>query len=190
MVIKVDRSCALLIVDMQNDFMPTGTLPVPDSDKIVQVINKYIDMFTSNKLHIFATRDWHPPNHVSFKQRGGVWPMHCVKDTIGADFPSELRIPRSTTIISKGYEYDKEAYSGFEGTELAKKLEQNQIKCLLVAGVATDYCVKNTVLDALKLGLDIVVLIDAVKGIKNGDEAIKEMRRNGAKIATIDDVSD
>jgi nicotinamidase/pyrazinamidase len=188
MATKVGRSCALLIVDMQNDFMPTGTLPVPDSDKIIAVVNKYIDVFVSNKLPIFATRDWHPPNHVSFKQRGGVWPMHCVKDTMGAEFSSELRMPRSTTVISKGYEYDKEAYSGFEGTELAKKLEHSDIKCLLVCGVATDYCVKNTVLDALNRGLDVVVLKDAVKGMKNGDEAMKEMREKGAKTTTIDDI--
>jgi len=168
--------------------MPTGTLPVPESDKIVAILNKYIDIFVSNKLPIFATRDWHPANHVSFKQRGGVWPMHCVKDTMGAEFHSELRMPRSTTIISKGYEYDKESYSGFEGTELARKLEHSDIKCLLVAGVATDYGVKSTVLDALNLGLGVVVLKDAIKGMKNSDGAIKEMQKNGAKTATIDNI--
>ncbi|MFQ5940744.1 MAG: isochorismatase family protein [Nitrososphaerales archaeon] len=188
MVTKVDRSCALLIIDMQNDFMPNGSLPVPGSDKIIPVLNSYMDIFTSNKLPIFATRDWHPPNHISFKQRGGMWPMHCVKDTIGAEFPSELKIRRSTTVISAGYEYDKLGYSGFEGTELARKLEQRQIKRLLVGGVATDYCVKSTVLDALSLGFDIVVLQDAVKAIKNGDAAMKEMQKNGAKKATIDGI--
>lgn len=190
MVIKVDGSCALLIVDMQNDFMPTGTVPVPDADKIVPVLNKYIDIFASNRLHIFATRDWHPPNHISFKQRGGVWPMHCVKDTLGAEFHSELKIPRSTRVISKGYEYDKEAYSGFEGTELDRHLGQNQIRRLLVGGVATDYCVKNTVLDALSRGIDVVVLEDAIKGLKTSEEAIEEMKKKGAKIATFDEIKD
>jgi nicotinamidase/pyrazinamidase len=188
MVIKLDGSCALLIIDMQNDFMPNGALPIPDSDKIVPVLNKYIDMFATRRLHIFATRDWHPPNHVSFKQLGGVWPMHCVKDTMGAEFHSELRIPRSTTIISKGYEHNKEAYSGFEDTDLAKRLEQNDIKCILVGGVATDYCVKNTVLDALNRGLEVVLLVDAVKGIKSNEEAIREMQKSGAKLAKIDDI--
>jgi len=188
MAIKIDRSYALLIIDMQNDFMPVGTLPVPDSDKIIPVLNKYIDMFVSNKLPIFATRDWHPQNHMSFKQCGGIWPMHCVKNTFGAGFPSELRIPRSTTVISAGYEYDKEGYSGFEATELNRKLEQKEVKHLLVGGVATDYCVKHTVLDALGRGLDVVVLEDAIKAIKNGEEAIKEMKKKGAKIAKIGDI--
>ncbi|MEM2759519.1 MAG: nicotinamidase [Nitrososphaerales archaeon] len=189
MTIKLDSSCALLIIDMQNDFMPTGSLPVPDSDKIVPILNKYIDLFTSAKLHIFASRDWHPPNHISFKQRGGIWPMHCVKDTMGAEFHSELRIPRSARIISKGYESDDDSYSCFERTDLAKKLEQSKVKCLLVAGVATDYCVKYTVLDALGLGYDVVVLEDAVKGIKNNDDALKEMQAKGVKIARIDDIT-
>lgn len=188
MFIKLDGSCALIVVDMQNDFMPTGTVPVPDADRIVPVLNKYVDIFLSNKLHIFATRDWHPPNHISFKQRGGIWSMHCVKDTIGAEFHNDLKIPRSATIISKATEADKEAYSGFEGTELARKLEQNSIKCVLVGGVATDYCVKNTVLDALRLGFDSILLEDAVKGIKNGEEAVKEMQGKRAKITSIDKI--
>jgi len=190
MVIKLDRSCALIIVDMQNDFMPTGTLPIPEADKIVSVLNNYIDMFVSNRLHIFATRDWHPPNHKSFKQRGGIWPMHCVKDTMGAEFHSDLKIPRSTTIISKGTEAEREAYSGFEGTDLAKRLEQDSIKRVLIGGVATDYCVKNTALDAIKFGLDVVLLEDAVKGIKNGNDAIKEMQSKGVKIVSINEIKD
>ncbi len=190
MAIKLDRSCALVIVDIQNDFMPTGTLPVPDADKIVPVLNKYIDMFVSNKLHIFATRDWHPPNHISFKQRGGVWSMHCVKDTLGAEFHHDLKLPRSATIISKGVEADREAYSGFEGTDLAKKLEENGVRCVLIGGVATDYCVKNTALDAIKFGLDVILLEDAVKGIKNNHDAIKEMRGKGTKIANINGIED
>jgi len=190
MVVKLDRSCALVIVDMQNDFMPTGTLQVPDADKIVPVLNKYIDMFVSNKLHIFATRDWHPPNHISFKQRGGVWSMHCVKDTLGAEFHSDLKIPRSARIISKGIEANKEAYSGFEGTDLAKKLEQNNIKCVLIGGVATDYCVKNTAFDAIKVGLNVVLLEDAVRGIKDSNGAIKEMQSKGVKIVSINEIKD
>ena len=190
MVIRLDRSCALVIIDVQNDFMPTGTLPVPDADKIVPVLKKYIDIFVSNKFYIFATRDWHPPNHISFKQRGGVWPMHCVKDTLGAEFHNDLKIPRSATIISKGTEADREAPSGFEGTDLGKKLEQNSIKCVLIGGVATDYSVKNTALDAIKFGLDVVLLEDAVRGIKNSNGAVKEMQSRGVKIASISDIKD
>jgi nicotinamidase/pyrazinamidase len=186
---KLDRSCALIIVDMQNDFMPTGPLPVPDADKIVPVLNKYIEMFVANKLQIFAIRDWHPPNHMSFKQRGGVWPMHCVKDTTGADFHSDLRIPRSATVVSHGTDADKETYSGFESPEFAKKLEHNKIQCVLICGVATDYCVKNTALDAIKLGLDVVLLADAVKGIRNGHDAIKEMQDNGVKVVRLIEIT-
>jgi nicotinamidase/pyrazinamidase len=114
--------------------------------------------------------------------------MHCVKDTLGAEFHPELRIPRSTRIISKGYESDKEAYSGFEGTDLARKLEQSHVKRLLVGGVATDYCVRYTVLDALNLGYEVFVLEDAVKGIRDNHEALKEMHRKGAVLVKFDDL--
>jgi len=128
MVIKIDTSCVLLIIDLQNDFMPSGSLPVPDSDKIIPVLNRYIDIFESHKLPIYATRDWHPPNHISFRQYGGIWPMHCVNDTIGAGFPGGLNLPRRATRFSKGYEYDRLGYSAFEDTALARKLEKNKIK--------------------------------------------------------------
>ncbi len=185
MVIKLDRSCALIIVDMQNDFMPSGTLPVPDSDKIIPVLNMYIEIFASRRLPIFATRDWHPPDHKSFKQRGGVWPMHCVRDTKGAEFHPDLKIPRSATVISKATDADREAYSGFAHTDLATKLEHDGIRHVLIGGVATDYCVKNTALDAVRLGFDAVVLEDAVKGIGNSTDAIREMERSGVRKAKI-----
>lgn len=188
MVIKLDRSCALIIVDMQNDFMPSGALPVPDSDKIVSVLNRYLEIFASRKLPIFATRDWHPPDHRSFKQRGGIWSMHCVRSTKGAEFHGELKIPRRATIISKATEADREAYSGFEQTDLAKRLEEDGVRCVLVGGVATDYCVKKTALDAVRLGLDAVVLEDAVKGIGSSDDAIREMRSKGVKTARIEEI--
>lgn len=190
MAVKLDRSCALIIIDIQKDFLPSGTLPVPDSDKIITVINRYIELFASKKLPIFATRDWHPANHISFKQRGGVWSMHCVKDTQGADFPDDLKIPRSATIISKGTEADKEAYSGFNGTDLARRLEQGGVNCVMVGGIATDYGVKNTVLDAIKLGISVILLEDAVKGIRDNNGAVKEMCSQGVKLACIEDIDD
>lgn len=116
--------------------------------------------------------------------------MHCVKDTIGAEFHNDLKIPRSATIISKGTEADKEAYSGFEGTDLAKRFEQSSIKRVLIGGVATDYCVKNTAIDAVKSSLDVVLLEDAVRGIKNGNDAIKEMHSKGVRIASINEIKD
>ncbi|MFQ5921198.1 MAG: isochorismatase family protein [Nitrososphaerales archaeon] len=188
MVIKLSSSCALIIADMQNDFMPSGALPVPDAEKIVPALNRYIEIFASRKLPIFATRDWHPPNHISFKQRGGIWPMHCVKDTAGAELDKALKIPRSVRIISKGTEADKEAYSGFERTDLARRLEAEGTRCVLIGGVATDYCVKNTALDAIRLGLDAVVLEDAVKGINKGDDAMREMQSEGVRTARIEEI--
>jgi nicotinamidase/pyrazinamidase len=190
MAIKIDRACALIIVDMQNDFMPSGSLPIPDSDKIIPVLNKYIELFVSRKFPIFATRDWHPPDHKSFKQRGGMWAMHCVRDTKGAEFHPELKIPRNATIISKATDADREAYSAFERTELARKLEQEGIKRVLIGGVATDYCVKSTALDAVRLGFDAVLLEDAVKGINNSGDAVKEMQKSGVRRAKIEQIGD
>jgi nicotinamidase/pyrazinamidase len=189
MSIKLDKRCALIIEDMQNDFMPNGTLPVPDADRIVPVLNKYAEMFASKKLPIVATRDWHPPDHISFKQRGGEWPVHCVKDTLGAEFLKDLKIPGDATVISKATERDVEAYSSFKGTDLAKKLDQSGVKRIFIGGVATEYCVKETALDAIRLGFDVVILKDAVKGIQYSDKAIEEMLSKGVKIAIINDIS-
>ena len=104
--------------------MPSGSLPLPDSDKIIPVLNRYIDLFEKHKLFIYAARAWHLPNHISFRQCGGIWPMHCVKDTIGAGFPAELILPRRTTKISKGYEYVKLGYSAFEDRSLLENLKK------------------------------------------------------------------
>ena len=188
MIIKLDKLSALIIEDMQNDFMPSGALPVPDSDKLVPVLNKYIEKFASHKYQIFASRDWHPPDHISFKQRGGEWPVHCVKNTHGAEFHEDLKIPKDSTIISKAADRDIEAYSSFKGTDLAERLRMQGIKRVFIGGVATDYCVKDTALDAVKLGFDVVLLQDAVKEIKYGDEAIKEMQSRGVKIVSINDL--
>lgn len=173
---------ALIVVDMQRDFMPGGALPVPEGDKIIHRCNEYIRKFKEKGALIVATRDWHPPNHVSFRERGGPWPPHCVQGTEGAEFVVEL--PEDALIISKATEPDKEAYSGFEGTELAKILKENGVKRVYVCGVATEYCVKATALDAVKHGFDVYLLRDAVKGIKPEDEekAIEDMKKAGIKI--------
>ncbi|WP_206205792.1 nicotinamidase [Thermococcus sp. Bubb.Bath] len=173
---------ALIVVDMQRDFMPGGALPVPKGDKIIPLINECIKLFSKRGALIVATRDWHPPNHISFKENGGPWPRHCVRGTPGAEFVVEL--PPDTVIISKATEPDKEAYSGFEGTELAEILREKGIKKLYVCGVATEYCVRSTAMDALKLGFEVHLLRDAVKGIKPEDEeqAIRELEEKGAVI--------
>ena len=173
---------ALIVVDMQRDFMPGGALPVPEGDKIIPKVNEYIRKFKEKGALIVATRDWHPENHISFRERGGPWPGHCVQNTPGAEFLVDL--PEDAVIISKATEPDKEAYSGFEGTDLAKILRGNGVKRVYICGVATEYCVRATALDALKHGFEVYLLRDAVKGIKPEDEerALEEMKSRGIKI--------
>ena len=181
---------ALIIVDVQNDFCPGGALPVPEGDQIIPVLNDYINIFKKAKANIFATRDWHPPNHISFKTQGGPWPSHCVQNSEGAKFHPDLKLPSDVTIISKATNPLREAYSGFDGTDLASTLKAQGVNRIFVGGLATDYCVKNTVFDARKLGFGTVLLLDAVRGINvrpdDVKEAIAEMVKNGAEQATLD----
>lgn len=191
-MVRVTPRDALIVVDMQNDFMPGGALPVPNALTIIPVINSYIRLFTENGALVVATRDWHPPNHVSFKTRGGPWPPHCIQGTRGAEFHPELRFPSNAIVVSKAYNEDTEAYSGFEGTGLDQILRSKGIKRTFVCGVATDYCVKATVLDALKLGYVVFVLKDAIKGVDvppgSVNKAINEMLSEGAILITLEDI--
>jgi nicotinamidase/pyrazinamidase len=192
MNVSITSDSALIIVDVQVDFCPGGALPVPDGDKIIPFINRYIKIFKENNLPIIATRDWHPPNHISFKPYGGIWPIHCVQNTPGAAFHPKLKLPNDVIIISKATEPNKEAYSGFEGTELSSILNSKGVRRLFIGGLATDYCVKNTVLDALKLGFQAFLLLDGTKGVNvNPDDskkAIEEMIRKGAVAIRINNI--
>ena len=185
---------ALIIVDVQRDFCSGGALPVPDGEKIIPTLNKYIEKFSKAGALIVATRDWHPPNHMSFKDYGGIWPSHCVQGTLGAEFHPDLKLPKEVKIVSKATSADKEAYSGFDGTNLERELKDAGVKRVFVGGLATDYCVKSTVLDALRLGFETILLVDAIKGVdaKPGDSerAVEEMVRNGAKKASLNDLED
>jgi nicotinamidase/pyrazinamidase len=186
------RETALIVVDVQRDFCPGGALAVPHGDEIVPILNQYIRMCPQSGLPLFATRDWHPVDHVSFKERGGMWPRHCVQGTLGAEFHPDLTQPAGMEIVSKGTHSDQEAYSGFQGTDLEKRLRSQGIRCLLVGGLATDYCVKSTVMDGLKLSFQVVLLEDAVRGVdlQPGDslQAIEEMTRSGAMRAVLKDI--
>ena len=188
--IKVGRKDALIIVDVQKDFCPGGALPVPEGDKIIPNLNKYVEIFRKNGGKIYATRDWHPENHISFKEHGGLWPKHCVQGTEGAEFHPNLKLPEDAVIISKGTDPLREAYSGFEGTDLKKKLKQEGIVRVFVGGLATEYCVKNTVLDAIKFGFETVLLMDAIKGIdlkpSDSRKAIDEMVKKGVKTVKLE----
>ncbi len=183
---------ALIVVDVQNDFVPGGALPVPNGHEVVPILNRYIEAFVGKGLPVIATRDWHPPNHISFKSRGGPWPPHCVQGTWGAEFHPELKLPKDVIIVSKATDPDREAYSGFEGTGLAERLRELGVKRVFVGGLATDYCVKHTVLDALKYGFEAILLLDASRGVdvNPGDSAraIREMVAAGAIAITLDDL--
>ena len=188
---SVSKTDALIVVDVQNDFCPGGALPVPAGDQVVPFLNDYIAMFRKANAGLFATRDWHPPNHISFKDHGGRWPPHCIQNTHGAMFHHDLKLPNDATIVSKAIDPLKEAYSGFDGTKLVNMLRTRGTTRVFVGGLATDYCVKNTVLDALKLGFDAVLLSDAIAGINaepnDAAKAVNEMLRNGAEHATLTD---
>ena len=172
---------ALIVVDMQKDFMPGGALPVPGGDEIIPRVNECIRKFKKIGALIVATRDWHPENHISFKERGGPWPRHCIQGSEGARFVVEL--PEDAVIISKATEPDKEAYSGFEGTDLAGILREKGIRRVYICGVATEYCVRATALDAVKHGFETYVITDAVKGIthRGEEKAMQELKEAGVK---------
>lgn len=188
---NIDRQDALLIVDVQRDFLPGGSLAVPNGDAIVPVLNRYIELALRAQVPIFASRDWHPHNHCSFGKHGGTWPEHCVAGTPGAAFASGLALPADTTIISKATQPDADAYSAFRDTGLASLLRERGVKRLLVGGLATDYCVLNTVCDALNEGFEVLLLTDAMRAVdvKPGDgrRAESRMREAGAVPATIGD---
>lgn len=180
----------LVIVDVQNDFCPGGALAVSQGDLVVPVLNRYIRRFAEARLPVVATRDWHPEKTSHFNSCGGVWPPHCVQGTRGAEFHPELALPEDAVIVSKGMGVDEDSYSGFQGagpggTPLADLLRQRGAERLFVGGLATDYCVKQTVLDGLKKGFQVVLLEDAIRGVnlKPGDSerAVEEMVRAGAE---------
>jgi nicotinamidase/pyrazinamidase len=181
---QLQRHDALILVDIQNDFLPGGALGVAGGDRIVPVINRYIESFRTRGLPVFATRDWHPPNHCSFRTQGGPWPPHCIADSPGSRFAAGLHLPENAIIISKATQPDQDAYSGFEHTTLHQQLLKLDIKRLFVGGLATDYCVLNTVKDALELGYRVHLLTDAVRAVNvkpdDGRLAIENMLKKGA----------
>ncbi|CAG0971922.1 nicotinamidase/pyrazinamidase [Geobacteraceae bacterium] len=181
---------ALLIVDVQNDFCPGGGLPVPEGDRVVPVLNHYMALFGERKLPIFASRDWHPATTSHFRDYGGIWPVHCVQGSEGARFHRDLALPEDVIVISKGMDPSRDDYSAFQaimddGVRFSVVLKELGIRKLYVGGLATDYCVKESVLDGLRHGLSVALLEDAVRGVdlKPGDSAsaIDEMVTAGAE---------
>jgi len=176
----------LLLVDPQNDFCPGGSLAVAGGDEVVAPLNKLIKEFLDRGEPVFKTRDWHPPRTKHFADYGGVWPVHCVQDSHGAQFHPDLLDDPRITIISKGIDETADGYSGFDGTNLAQLLREEGIEEVWVGGLATDYCVKHTVLDARHEGFQVKALADAMRAVNlnqdDGAKAIAEMRDAGAEI--------
>jgi nicotinamidase/pyrazinamidase len=176
-----DRHSALILVDPQNDFFPGGAMGMPEGRNLVPIINTYIKHFSRQGWLILATRDWHAPNHSSFIEQGGPWPTHCVQGSRGAQFHSELVMPPGMMVISKGTDPKKDARSGFEGSSLADRLEDLDVKTVFLLGPATQDCLKQTILDACKINLQVVVLKDATGSLSHySAESLNEISQAGA----------
>lgn len=177
---------ALIIVDAQNDFCPGGSLAVPHGDEVMAPLNRIIEEFLDRGEPVFKTRDWHPAETKHFAAYGGMWPVHCVQGTPGAEFHPELLDDPRIAIISKGMDQSADGYSGFDGTNLGQLLRDRGVDELWVGGLATDYCVKHTVLDGLRQGFKVKALGDAMRPVNrnpnDGERAIEEMRKAGAEI--------
>jgi len=178
---------ALIVVDVQNDFCLGGTLAVPHGDDVIEPLNQLIDDFLKRGAPVYKSRDWHTPTTKHFAAYGGTWPVHCVQDTAGAEFHPALRDDPRITVISKGLG-DTDCYSAFDETDLATQLHKQNVEEVVVGGLATDYCVKNTVLDALKKGFKVKAIENAMRAVDlqpgDGERAIDEMRDAGADIVT------
>lgn len=183
-MLSLNADDALLIADVQNDFLPGGALGIRGGDEIIPVLLTYIRRFQSKGLPIFLTRDWHPPNHCSFHNQGGPWPVHCIGGSPGSLPPQSFALPLSAVIIYKAIEPNEEAYSAFQNTPLHRHLHALAVRRLFIGGLASDYCVLNTVKDARALGYDVCLLTDGIKAVNvhpdDGRRAELEMIRLGA----------
>jgi nicotinamidase/pyrazinamidase len=188
--ITLGHGDALLVVDMQYDFLPGGSLGVPRGDEVLAPVNRLLALYGERGLPVYASRDWHPADHVSFAARGGPWPAHCVAGTPGAAFPEALSMPPQAVVISKAVTADTDAYSAFNGTALAEQLKDRGVRRVAVCGLATDYCVLNTALDAIEAGFQTLVLPDAMRAVEvapgDGARAIGRMVAAGAVAVEVD----
>jgi len=187
---QVTPEDALLVVDVQNDFCPGGALPIQGGDAVVRPINKIMGLFDI----IVFSRDWHPADHCSFADSpefvDGSWPVHCAQDSPGAEFHGSLRVPLDAMVISKGTDPAREEYSSFARPELALGLRERGVKRVFVAGLATDYCVRATVLDGLSAGFPMVVVKDGCRGVseETTEAALEEMAAAGVVICSSGDL--
>jgi nicotinamidase/pyrazinamidase len=186
---------ALFIVDVQNDFCPGGALAVADGDRVIPGLNRLSERFSAAGRPVYLSRDWHPPDTTHFTGFGGTWPVHCVAGTRGAGFHPDLHVPPGAVVVSKGEDRNDAGYSAFEGLtadghRLAEDLHRRGVSTLYIGGLATDYCVRATALDARRAGFDVVVISDAIAGISGEDSrrAVEEMRQAGASLVVSNDI--
>jgi nicotinamidase/pyrazinamidase len=184
---------ALLLIDVQNDFLPGGSLAVPSGEEIIPTLNRYIEVFSKASLPVYASRDWHPPDHSSFRAQGGIWPPHCIAGSRGAEFSPKLGLPANAAIISKATNPNADAYSDFDEPGLEQRLHENGINRLFIGGLATDYCVLYTVRDALARNFEVHLLLDGIRAINlkpgDGQRAIEEMTARGAHPVHFEDIA-
>jgi len=175
---------ALLIVDLQLDFFAGGKLTVPYAEEILPAVNELVDEARKSGTQIVLSRDWHPPDHMSFAAQGGEWPQHCVRGTRGAEFHPDLRLPPGALFVSKAKRAEREQYSDFDGTSLAEELRRRGIDRIFVVGLAEDFCVKASAIDAAHLGFETHVLRAATRPVtpEGGEKARAEMRAAGVTV--------
>lgn len=183
----LEKHDALLVVDVQNDFCPGGSLAVPGGDEVIPILNQWIRAAQETGCLVVASRDWHPMFHVSFVEQGGPWPVHCLQDSEGAEFHPDLELPAETIKVSKGTRFDEDAYSAFENTGLGDFLRGRGIKRLWVGGLAQDVCVAETVTAAQKEGFETHVIMAATRPVDEagGEEAAKKMAEAGAVLEDV-----
>jgi nicotinamidase/pyrazinamidase len=177
---------ALIIVDVQNDFCPGGALAVPEGDRVIPALNFWIAEARRLNIPIFASRDWHPADHISFKPQGGTWPSHCVQGSPGAEFHPSLELTPETVVINKGIQSEQDSYSAFGGTNLADRLRSMGVRRVWIAGLALDYCVKETALDARRNGFETHLIHEATRAVNvetdDAAAALADLRDAGVEI--------
>ncbi|MDA8138160.1 MAG: isochorismatase family protein [Desulfobacteraceae bacterium] len=180
----LQKSDGLLVIDVQWDFCPGGLLPVPDAQKIIGVLNTWIQTALEREVPVYTSRDWHPRGHLSFREKGGPWPPHCIQDTDGAQFHPALHRDEKILVITKGTRFDMDQNSVFEETGFSRQLFHDGVRRLIIGGLALDGCVLQTALDALHNGFEVHIIEDATRPMneEEGRRAIERLVKAGAVI--------